>query len=201
MSKLIWKPGTMIYPLPVVLVSVGDMEKANALTVAWTGIICSDPAMTYISIRKERYSYDIIKKNKEFVINIPNKDMVKALDYCGVRSGKNENKIEKMNLHLEKAENVKVPLIKEAPISIECKVKEIVPLGSHDMFIAEILSVDVDEKYMDKTGKFDMDKCNLIAYSHGQYYELGKKLGKFVFSVEKKSTKAKRKSNSKNLKK
>lgn len=191
MSKLKWKPGTMVYPLPPVMVSCGDFEKSNILTIAWTGIICTDPAMTYISIRKERYSYDIIKSSGEFVINLASSDLAKVVDFCGVRSGKNIDKFKECNLTKEKATEVSVPMIKECPINIECRVKEIKELGTHDMFIAEILAVNVDDKYLDETGRFDMEACNLLAYSHGQYYSLGERLGKFGFSVEKKNNKNK----------
>ena len=185
MSKLKWKAGTFIYPLPPVLVSVGDMEKSNILTVAWTGILCTEPATTYISIRKERYSYDIIKNTGEFVINLASSNLARVVDFCGVKSGKNIDKFKECNLTKEKGSEVNAPMIKECPISIECKVKEIKELGSHDMFIAEVLSINVDEKYIDTNGKFDMEACDLIAYSHGQYYTLGNRLGKFGFSVEK----------------
>lgn len=186
MGKLVWKPGTMLYPVPAVLVTSGDMDKHNVCTIAWTGILNTEPAMTYISIRKERHSYDIIKNSGEFVINLVPRELVKALDYCGVRSGKNEDKFKTMGLEIEQAANVSVPLIKQSPINIECRVKQIMELGSHDMFMAEILCVDVDDKYIDENGKFDLEKCSLVAYSHGQYYELGENLGKFGFSVEKK---------------
>ena len=186
MSKLEWKPGTMIYPVPPVMVSCGNMKNSNILTIAWTGILCTDPATTYISIRKERYSYDIIKNSGEFVINLASSNIAKYVDFCGVRSGKNIDKFKECNLTKEKAFHVNCPVIKECPINIECKVKEIKELGTHDMFIAEILSVNVDDKYLDSTGRFDMESCDLIAYSHGQYYKLGDKLGKFGFSVEKK---------------
>ena len=186
MSKISWKPGTMVYPIPAVLVSCGTMEKSNILTVAWTGIINSDPAMTYISIRPERYSYDIIKEKGEFVINLTTEELAFATDYAGVTSGKNVDKVDKLGLHLEKSNNISAPMIKESPVSIECKVKEIKELGSHHMFIAEILSVNVDEKYLDKNNRFAMEDCNLLAYVHGQYYGLGKSIGKFGYSVKKK---------------
>ncbi len=186
MSKISWKPGTMIYPVPAVLVSCGTLDKANILTIAWTGIINSDPAMTYISVRPERHSYNMIKESGEFVINLTTKDLAFATDYAGVTSGKNVDKVEKLGLNLEKSNYISAPMIKESPISIECKVKEIKELGTHHMFIAEILSVNVDDKYLDETGKFDMEKCNLIAYSHGQYYTLGERIGKFGYSVKKK---------------
>lgn len=185
MSKLTWKPGTLLCPVPVVMVSCGTMEQSNIITVAWTGIICSDPAMTYVSIRKERHSYNIIKENMEFVINLTSEDLVRITDYCGVKSGKNEDKFTTCNLTKEKASMLNCPLIKESPVNLECKVEEIKELGSHDMFIAKIVAVNVDEKYIDETGKFDMERCKLAAYSHGQYYKLGEKIGKFGFSVEK----------------
>lgn len=186
MSKISWKPGTMIYPVPAALVSCGTMENANVLTIAWTGILNTDPAMTYISVRPERHSYNMIKESGEFVINLTTKDLAFATDYAGVTSGKKVNKVEKLGLNLEKSNNISAPMIKESPVSIECRVKEIKELGSHHMFIAEILSVNVDDKYLDETEKFDMEKCNLIAYSHGQYYTLGEKIGKFGYSVKKK---------------
>mgnify|MGYP004653481673 FL=1 len=175
----------MVYPLPAVMVSCGDFENANIITVAWTGTICTNPAMTYISIRPERYSYDIIKNTGEFVINLTTKKLARSTDFAGVRSGRDINKFEALKLTKEKANEVNVPLIKESPINIECKVTEIKELGSHHMFIAKVLCVDVDEKYLDKTGRFNMEKCGLIAYSHGQYFELGENLGRFGFSVKK----------------
>lgn len=189
MSKLKWKPGTMVYPLPPVMVSCGDMENSNILTIAWTGIICTDPAMTYVSIRKERHSYNIIKSSGEFVINLASTNLARAVDFCGVKSGKNIDKFKECNLTKEQCTEVNAPMIKECPINIECRVKEIKELGTHDMFMAEILAVNVDEKYLDATGRFDMEACNLLAFSHGQYYSLGERLGKFGFSVEKKKKK------------
>ncbi|MBQ9267436.1 MAG: flavin reductase family protein [Clostridia bacterium] len=186
MSKLEWKPGTMVYPVPAVMVSCGDMEKANIITVAWTGTICTDPAMTYISIRPERYSYEIIKNTKEFVINLTTKELAYATDFAGVKSGAEIDKFETLGLTKEKANKVSCPLIKESPLNIECEVVEIKELGSHHMFIAKVLCVDADEKYMDEKNRFCLEKCNLMAYSHGQYYELGDNLGKFGFSVKKK---------------
>ncbi len=192
MSKIIWKSGTFIYPLPVVMVSCGDMEKSNIITVAWTGIINTDKPMCYISVRKERYSHDIIKTTKEFVINLTNKDLVYATDWCGVKTGAKVDKFKEMKLTKEKAKFVKCPLIKESSVSIECKVKEIKELGSHDMFIAEILSIDADEHYIDEKGAFDITKCNLIAYANGKYFTLGKQVGKFGYSVAKKKNKKRR---------
>ena len=186
MGKVNWKPGTFIYPLPVVMVSCGDMEKSNIITVAWTGIINTNPAMVYISVRPTRYSYNLIKDQGEFVINLTTKNLVKATDWCGVKTGAKVDKFKEMKLHKEKANFVKCPMIKESPVSVECKVKEIKELGSHTMFIAEVVAINVDEKYIDEKGAFDISKCDLIAYANGGYYSMGKKLGKFGFSVKKK---------------
>ena len=186
MEKEVWKPGTLVYPVPAVLVSCGDGKKDNIFTVAWTGTICTDPAMTYISVRKERFSYDIIKKTGEFCINLTTKDLAFATDYAGVKSGRDEDKIKTLGLHLNKGKNDFAKTVEESPVNIECKVKEIKELGSHDMFLAEVVCVNVDKKYFDDTNKFDMSKCGLIAYMHGKYYELGNELGKFGFSVKKK---------------
>ena len=187
MSRKVWKAGTFIYPLPAVMVSCGTMEKSNIMTVAWTGIINTNPAMCYISVRPERYSYNLIKNQREFVINLTNEGLAYATDWCGVKTGAKVDKFKEMNLTKEKAQFVKCPLIKESPVSIECKVKEVKKLGSHHMFIAEVLSIDADDKYIDKKGAFDISKCDLIAYSNGHYYSLGKKIGRFGFSVRKKS--------------
>ena len=189
MGKVIWKPGTFIYPLPVVMVTSGDMNKNNIITVAWTGIINTDKPMCYISVRKERYSHDIISRNKEFTINLTNKNLAFATDWCGVKSGAKVDKFKEMHLTKEKAKFVKCPLIKESPVSIECKVTEIKEMGSHDMFIAEILSIDADEKYIDDKGAFDITKCDLITYANGKYFTLGKQVGKFGYSVQKKKRK------------
>ena len=186
MSKKIWKSGTFIYPIPAVLVTSGDMKNSNILTVAWTGILNTNPAIVYISVRPERYSYNLIKKNKEFAINLTNEKLAYATDWCGVRSGAKFDKFKEMKLTKEKAEFIKAPLIKESPVSIECKVIEERNLGSHTMFVAEVLSIDADEKYIDGKGAFDISKCDLIAYANGGYYKLGKKLGKFGYSVAKK---------------
>lgn len=186
MAKKIWKPGTFIYPIPAVLVTSGDMKNSNILTVAWTGILNTNPAIVYISVRPERYSYKLIKENKEFAINLTNEKLAYATDWCGVRSGAKFDKFKEMKLTKEKAEFIKAPLIKESPVSIECKVIEERNLGSHTMFVAEVLSIDADEKYIDEKGAFDISKCDLIAYANGGYYKLGKKLGKFGFSVAKK---------------
>lgn len=186
MSKRVWKPGTFVYPIPAVMVSCGDMENSNIITVAWTGIINTNPAMVYISVRPERFSHNIIKETGEFVINLTNKDLTYATDWCGVKSGSKVDKFKEMELTKEKANFVKCPMIKESPVSIECKVKEIKELGSHNMFIAEVLSIDATEEYFDETGAFDISKCNLIAYANGKYFELGDQVGKFGYSVKKK---------------
>lgn len=189
MSRKIWKAGTFIYPLPAVMVSCGNMENSNIITVAWTGIINTNPAMCYISVRPERYSYKLIKESKEFVINLTNKKLAYVTDWCGVKTGAKVDKFKEMNLTKEKAKNVKCPLIKESPVSIECKVKEIKELGSHHMFIAEVLSIDADEKYIDENGSFDITKCDLITYANGKYFTLGKQVGTFGYSVRKKKKK------------
>ena len=191
MGKVTWKAGTFEYPIPAVMVSCGTMEKSNIITIAWTGVINTNPAMVYISVRPERYSYEIIKKSKEFVINLTNEQLAYATDWCGVKSGRNVDKFKMMNLTKQKANFVSCPMIEEAPVSVECKVKEIKKLGSHDMFIAEVLAVNAYEKYFDKKGAFDISKCNLIAYANGGYYTLGKKVGKFGYSVQKKKKKSK----------
>ena len=184
----------MLYPLPAVMLSCGRPgEKPNIITVAWAGTICSDPAMVSVSIRPERYSYDIIKETKEFVINLTTKDLVYATDYCGVKSGRDVDKFKDMNLTAMSATKVSCPLIEESPVNIECKVKEIVKLGSHDMFVAEVLGVTVDEKLLDDKGKFDLRAADLISYSHGEYFTLGEKIGKFGYSVVKKKTSKRKK--------
>lgn len=182
-----WKPGTMIYPLPAVLVSCGnEPSEYNILTVAWTGTLCTNPAMCYISVRPERHSYSIIKKNMEFVINLTTEKMAYATDWCGVRSGKDYNKFEEMHLTPGKCTVVGAPLIEESPLCIECRVKEIVPLGSHDMFIADVVNIRIDDEYMQSDGKFNLAGASPLVYLHGGYYGLGDKIGKFGWSVEKK---------------
>ena len=185
MSKITWKSGTFLYPLPAVMVSCGNMEKSNIITVAWTGILNTNPAMVYISVRPTRYSYNLIKESGEFVINLTTKDLAYATDWCGVKTGAKVDKFAEMHLTKEKAKFVKCPMIKESPVSVECKVKEIKELGSHHMFVAEVLAINADEKYIDEKGAFDISKCDLIAYSNGNYYSLGKKIGRFGFSVQK----------------
>ncbi len=186
MSKQSWKPGNMLYPVPVVMISCGrENETPNIITVAWAGTICSDPVMVSISVRKERYSHPIISETGEFVINLVTKDLAFATDYCGVKSGKDVDKFKEMKLTPINIEGVKCPAIAESPLSLACKVKEVKELGSHDMFIAEVVGVTVDEKYMTESGKFELNSANLVAYSHGEYFELGEKLGKFGYSVKK----------------
>ena len=186
-KKQQWKPGTLIYPLPAVLISCGETEEEyNMLTVAWVGTICTNPAMCYISVRPERYSYDIIKRTKSFVINLTNEDMARATDWCGVRSGKDYNKFKEMRLTPQKAQKVAAPIVLESPLSIECEVIEIKELGSHHMFIANVVNVQADERYIDPvTDEFRLSDAKLIAYSHGHYYKLGDEIGKFGWSVRK----------------
>ena len=186
-TKRVWKSGTFIYPIPAALVSSGTMKESNILTVAWTGILNTNPAIVYVSIRPERYSYNLIKKNKEFVINLTNEELVYETDWCGVKSGADFDKFKELKLTKQKGKFVKCPLIKEAPVSIECKVIEEKQYGSHVCFIAEVLSIDASNEYFDENGSFDISKCNLIAYANGGYYSLGKKLGSFGYSVAKKN--------------
>ena len=187
-NKQQWKPGTLIYPLPAVLISCGETEEEyNMLTVAWVGTICTNPAMCYISVRPERHSYDIIKRTKSFVINLTNEDMARATDWCGVRRGKDYNKFKEMRLTPQKAQKVAAPIVLESPLSIECEVIEIKELGSHHMFIANVVNVQADERYIDPvTDEFRLSDAKLIAYSHGHYYKLGEEIGKFGWSVRKK---------------
>ena len=185
--KLDWKPGTMIYPLPAVMVSCGSSpEEFNISTVAWVGTICTNPPMCYISVRPERHSYPILKRSMEFVINLTTRDLAFATDWCGVNSGKTHHKFEEMHLTPGKASVVNAPTIAESPLCIECRVKEVLALGSHDMFIADVVNVQADERFIDENGAFDMQRANLLAYAHGKYYELGDFVGKFGWSVQKK---------------
>ncbi len=187
MAKEIWKPGNMLYPLPVVMVSVADAAgKPNIITVAWAGTICSDPAMVSISVRPERYSYQILKDTGEFVINLTTRDLAYCTDYCGVKSGREVDKFAEMHLTAVPASIVKAPLIGESPVNLECQVTEVKALGSHDMFMAKVVAVHADEKYMDENHKFHLEWADLITYSHGTYYTLGERLGTFGYSVRKK---------------
>ena len=186
MSKINWKPGNMLYPLPAVMISCQEKgQKPNIITVAWAGTICSDPVMVSISVRKERYSHDIIKNSGEFVINLVTEELAYATDYCGVKSGRDIDKFKKCHLTPIAVEGVNAPAIAESPLSLACKVKEIKELGSHDMFIAEVVGVTVDDKYMNENGKFELNSSKLVTYSHGEYFGLGKKIGKFGYSVKK----------------
>ncbi len=186
--KQSWKPGTLIYPVPAVMITCGsDESEYNVFTVSWTGTICTDPAMCYISVRPERYSYPILKKNMEFVINLTTRKLAYATDWCGVRSGKDYNKFQEMKLTPGKAAVVQAPIIEESPLCIECRVREVLALGTHDMFIAEVVNILADEQYIDpQTGTFNMEQADLLAYSHGKYYTLGEMIGKFGWSVKKK---------------
>lgn len=181
-----WKPGTMIYPLPAALVSCGaDEQEYNLLTVAWTGTICSEPPMCYVSIRRERHSYDIIRRHMAFVINLTTEALARAADWCGVRSGRQFSKFSEMNLTPVMARCVEAPIVEESPVNIECRVREILSLGSHDMFIADVVHVQADERYLDpETGRFDLAASGLLVYAHGNYYTLGREIGKFGWSVE-----------------
>ena len=202
MGKQVWKPGNMLYPLPAVMVSGQSSTahdplcerpeldgKPNIITVAWAGTVCTNPPMVSISVRPERHSYRMIKESGEFVINLVTEQLVKAADYCGVRSGRDVDKFEKLKLTREKADFVKGPMIAESPVSIECRVAKVEELGSHHLFLAEVVAVHADEEYLDETGKFQWNKTRPLAYSHGEYFGLGKKIGKFGYSVRKRRKK------------
>lgn len=190
-KKQSWKPGTLIYPLPAVLVSCGSTpEEYNLLTIAWTGTVCTNPPMCYISVRKERHSYDIIRRTGEFVINLTTEEIARATDWCGVKSGREVNKWEAMSLTPMANDHVAAPLVGESPLSICCKVRQVVELGSHDMFIADVVGIEADERFIDpESGKFSLDKARPIVYSHGEYFRLGEMIGHFGWSVRKKKTK------------
>ena len=186
-SKGLWKPGNMLYPLPVVMVSVADRDgRPNIITVAWAGTVCTNPPMLSISVRPERYSYPILKETGEFVLNLTTRELAFATDYCGVKSGRNVDKFKELGLTPLKAEHVGAPLIAESPVNIECKVRAILPLGSHHMFLADVVAVHADEKYMDEKHKFHLEKAEPIVYSHGAYLVCGEQLGTFGYSVRKK---------------
>ena len=186
MEREFWRGGNMLYPVPAVMVSLADKSgKANIITIAWTGTICSDPAMVYISVRPSRYSYNILKETGEFVINICTENLVSQTDTAGVKSGSKIDKFKELGLTKGKSKEVAAPYIQECPIALECKVSDIIPLGTHDMFLAKVLAVNVDKKYIDEKGKFDLKAANPIVYSHGEYYGLGKLLGTFGYSVRK----------------
>jgi len=186
MSKTIWKSGALLAPVPPALVTCGTMEQPNVLTIAWTGIVCTHPAITYISVRPSRYSYEMIQKSGEFVINLPTSAMAKTVDFCGMKSGKNCNKIERCHLQLAEGQTVKTPILSDCPVSLECKVTESKALGSHTMFLAEITCVQVEERFLNSKGKLNLQQAGLLAYAHGEYFALGGKRGEFGFSVRKK---------------
>ena len=187
MGKQSWKPGNMLYPLPAVLVTAADRQgKQNIFTVAWTGTVCSDPAMVVISVRPERFSHHMIEETGEFVINLTTEKLCFATDYCGVKSGRDTDKWKEMKLTPLPADKVRAPLLAESPVNIECKVEQVIRLGTHDMFLARVVAVHADEAYMDETGRFSLDSAKPLVYSHGTYFSLGKKLGIFGYSVKKK---------------
>ena len=186
MAILAWKPGTLLSPVPPALVSCGTLEKPDLFTVAWTGIVCSDPPQTYISVRKERYSYGLIKESGEFVVHLPTASLVRDIDFCGVRSGCDVDKIAATGLQLSPSFKVSPPTVDKSPLSLECRVSQVIPLGSHDMFLADIVAVGVEERLVDAKGKLHLEGCRLLGYAHGEYYELGQKLGSFGYSVRKK---------------
>ena len=188
-TKECWKGSVITSPIPPTMVTCGTVENPNVFTVAWTGVLNTRPPVTYISVRPERFSYDLIKKSGEFVINLTTEQLVRAADYCGVKSGRNINKFEEMNLTAEPASKVNAPILSQSPVNIEFKVREVVSLGSHDMFVADIVAVDVAKELLDSNGRLALEKANLVAYSHGDYFALGKKLGSFGYSVKKKKRK------------
>ncbi|MBQ7968983.1 MAG: flavin reductase family protein [Clostridia bacterium] len=189
MSKVIWKGGTLLSPVPPVMVSCGDMDNSNIITIAWTGILNSNPPKTYVSIRPQRHSFEIIKNTKEFVINLTPASRVKEADYCGIYTGAKVDKFEKCNFTKAASSTVSCPMIEECPMNLECKVTDIVELGSHHMFIADITAINVDESLLGEDGKLHLEKAKLAAFAHGEYFELGKKIGSFGFSVKKKKSK------------
>lgn len=192
MAKICWKPGTLLAPVPPALISCGPVTEPNVMTAAWTGIVCTEPTLVYVSLRPSRYSHEIISRTKEFVINIPTETLARAVDLCGVKSGRKTDKFKLTGLTAAPCEKISAPQIKESPVSLECRVKEIMPLGTHDLFLAEVLAVDIDEALLDGNGALHLEKSGLLAYAHGFYYTLGKKIGKFGWSVEKAATKKKR---------
>ncbi len=192
-TKESWKGSVITSPLPPVLVSCGTLESPNVLTIAWTGILCTQPPVTYISVRPERYSYELIKQSGEFVINLPTAELVRAIDYCGVKSGRNTDKLKETGLKVEKASEVSAPVIVQSPVNVECRVREIIPLGTHDMFISDIVKVDAARELLDDKGRLALENAGLLAYSHGDYFALGRKLGSFGFTVKKNKKRSRRK--------
>ncbi|MCR5547086.1 MAG: flavin reductase family protein [Lachnospiraceae bacterium] len=190
MSKQSWRPGNMLYPVPAVLISLSDKDgNYNLITVAWAGTVCSDPAMVSISVRKERHSHHMLKESGEFVVNLTTKDIVKAVDYCGVRSGRDVDKFKETGLTPGEAKKVACPIVEESPVNIECKIRQVLELGTHDMFLAEVVNVQVEEDLLNEKGTLKLDRADLVAYSHGEYYTLGEKVGTFGYSVRKKKKK------------
>ncbi len=187
MAKQTWKGSTLLNPEPPVLVSCGSMEAANLITIGWTGTICTQPSMVSISVRPERYSYQLIKDSGEFVINLPTRKLVRAVDWCGVKSGRDYDKFAEMKLTPLPASTVSCPILAESPVNLECQVTQVIPLGSHDLFLAKVTAVDVDEALLDEKGKLCLERADLIVYSHGEYFSLGKQLGTFGYSVRKKA--------------
>ena len=187
MAKQTWKGSTLLNPEPPVLVSCGSMEAANLITIGWTGTICTQPSMVSISVRPERYSYQLIKDSGEFVINLPTRKLVRAVDWCGVKSGRDYDKFAEMKLTPLPASTVSCPILAESPVNLECQVTQVIPLGSHDLFLAKVTAVDVDEALLDEKGKLCLERADLIVYSHGKYFSLGKQLGTFGYSVRKKA--------------
>lgn len=200
MSRVDWKPGTLVYPLPAIIVSCGDIEgESNLLTASWVGTICTNPPMCYVSIRPERHSYGMIKEQMEFALNLTTRAMARETDWCGVTSGKRVDKIKETGLEVEPARLIKAPLLVASPISLECRVRDILPLGSHDMFIADVVNVRADEQYIDpETGGFDMERAGLLTYAHGEYFALGEFLGHFGWSVSKQAGKGRRRAHRSN---
>ena len=186
MAKVKWRGGTLLSPVPPALVTCSDGEHDNVLTVAWTGIVCSDPPKTYISVRPSRHSYEMIKRSGVFAINLTTKALVRAADWCGVYTGAKVDKFERCRLARERATEIDCPILTDSPLTLECRVTDVVPLGSHDMFLADIVAMDVDESLLDESGKLHLDRASLVAYAHGEYFELGKRLGKFGYAVAKK---------------
>ncbi len=189
MSKIVWKGGALTAPVPPAMVTCGEGENANIITVAWTGIVNTVPPKTYISVRPSRHSYGLIKESGEFAVNLTPASLVRQADFCGIYTGKKVNKFEKCGLHQVKAAEVSCPILEESPLTLECRVTDEIPLGSHHMFLADIVAVDVDETLLDTNGKLHLDRADLAAFAHGEYFELGRKLGTFGFSVKKKKKK------------
>ncbi len=189
MGKVFWEGSVLLAPVPPALVTCGTVEQPNILTIGWTGILCTHPPMTYISVRPSRYSYGLIRESGCFAVNLPTASLVRAVDFCGVKSGEKVNKFKECGLHALPAQRISAPILEECPISLECRVTEVRPLGTHDMFLAEIVGVNADERFLDENGRLDLEKSGLLAYAHGEYFALGKKLGSFGYSVRRRKPK------------